>query len=165
RAPAPARPYAEEVGASPGKLRIGLLTHNPLATGEIHADCVAAARETAELLESLGHTVEETFPAALVDGALVNHFTVLWAANLVYTIRYWERKVGREVTATFVPFTPLGNMTGQPAISLPLSWNADGLPIGSHLQAAYGREDVLLRVASQLEQARPWADRIPSVHV
>ncbi len=66
---------------------------------------------------------------------------------------------------TFVPFTPLGNMTGQPAISLPLGWNADGLPIGSHLQAAYGREDVLLRVASQLEQARPWADRLPPVHV
>ena len=47
RAPPPARPYREEVGADPGKLRIGLLTHNPLDTGEIHPDCVAAARETA----------------------------------------------------------------------------------------------------------------------
>ncbi len=43
RAPSPARPYVEEVGAPPGKLRIGLLTHNPLDTGEIHADCVTAA--------------------------------------------------------------------------------------------------------------------------
>ena len=62
-APAPARPFTQEVGADPGKLRIGLLTHNPLDTGEIHPDCVAAARDTAQLLESLGHTVEETYPA------------------------------------------------------------------------------------------------------
>jgi amidase len=66
--------------------------------------------------------------------------------------------------AQFVPFTVQFNITGQPAISLPLSWNADGLPIGSQLVAAYGREDVLLRVAAQLEQARPWADRRPPVH-
>ena len=66
--------------------------------------------------------------------------------------------------ATFVPYTPLANITGQPAISLPLAWNADDLPIGSHLIARYGREDVLLRVAAQLEQAQPWADRLPSVH-
>ena len=50
------------------------------------------------------------------------------------------------------------------AISLPLAWNTDDLPIGSHLIARYGREDVLLRVAAQLEQAQPWADRLPSVH-
>ncbi|MDQ1450134.1 MAG: amidase, partial [Actinomycetota bacterium] len=75
RAPAPDRSYRQEVGASPGKLRIGLLTHNPLDTGEIHPDCVTAARETAQLLESLGHTVEETFPSALVDPTLVGHFT------------------------------------------------------------------------------------------
>ncbi|MDQ1462329.1 MAG: amidase, partial [Actinomycetota bacterium] len=80
RAPAPARRYVEEIGASPGKLRIGLLTHNPLETGDIHPDCVTAAEQTARLLESLGHTVEKTFPGALVDPALVGHFTTLWAA-------------------------------------------------------------------------------------
>ena len=63
----------------------------------------------------------------------------------------------------FVPFTPAFNMSGQPAISLPLHWNADGLPIGVQLVAAYGREDVLVRVASQLEAAHPWADRRPPV--
>jgi amidase len=47
---------------------------------------------------------------------------------------------------------------------LPLSWNADGLPIGSQLVGGFGREDVLIRVAAQLEQARPWADRRPVVH-
>jgi amidase len=66
--------------------------------------------------------------------------------------------------ASFVPYTPLANITGEPAISLPLSWNADNLPIGVQLQAAYGREDVLLRVAAQLEQAVPWRDRRAPVH-
>ena len=54
-------------------------------------------------------------------------------------------------------------MTGQPAIWLPLYWNDDGLPIGVQLVAPFGREDLLLRVAAQLEEARPWAQREPAV--
>jgi len=61
-------------------------------------------------------------------------------------------------------FTAMFNTTGQPAISLPVHWTADGLPVGSQLVAAYGREDQLIRVAAQIEQARPWADRWPSLH-
>jgi len=60
-----------------------------------------------------------------------------------------------------IPFTPACNATGQPAISLPLHWSADGLPVGVHFVAAYAREDLLVRVAAQLEQAQPWVDRRP----
>jgi len=55
-------------------------------------------------------------------------------------------------------------MTGQPAISLPLHWTPAGLPVGVQLVAAFGREDLLIRVAAQLEQSAPWADRRPVVH-
>jgi amidase len=64
----------------------------------------------------------------------------------------------------FAIFTAGFNTTGQPAISLPLHQSADGLPIGAQLVAAYGREDLLLRVAAQIEEAQPWADRTPPVH-
>lgn len=65
--------------------------------------------------------------------------------------------------AQYVPYTPAFNASGQPAISVPLHWTPDGLPIGVQLVAAYGREDVLLRVAAQLEAAQPWAHLRPPV--
>jgi len=61
------------------------------------------------------------------------------------------------LTTFMIPF----DITGQPAISLPLHWSEDGLPVGVQLVAAYAREDLLLRVSAQLEQAAPWADRHP----
>jgi len=61
-------------------------------------------------------------------------------------------------------FTALFNVTGNPAISLPLHWTDAGLPIGVQLVAPYGREDVLIQIAAQLERAQPWADRTPPVY-
>lgn len=61
----------------------------------------------------------------------------------------------------FIPYTPLCNVTGQPAMSVPLYWNSAGLPIGTHFAARLGDEATLFRLASQLESARPWAERRP----
>lgn len=61
----------------------------------------------------------------------------------------------------FVPFTPLCNVTGQPAMSMPLNWNDEGLPIGTHFVGRFGDEATLFQLAAQIEEARPWADKIP----
>jgi Asp-tRNA(Asn)/Glu-tRNA(Gln) amidotransferase A subunit family amidase len=64
---------------------------------------------------------------------------------------------------TFNPWNPVANVTGQPAISLPLDWSPDGLPIGVLFTGRFGGEATLLRLAAQLEVARPWASRRPPV--
>ncbi len=66
-------------------------------------------------------------------------------------------------SADFVPFTVVCNITGTPAMSVPLFWNAAGLPIGSHFIGRFGDEATLFQFAAQLEEARPWADKIPPI--
>jgi amidase len=238
-APAPSRRYVDEVGAEPGRLCIGLLDHHAQG-GAVAPECVAAVRSVASLLESLGHTVEQAWPAALEDTTLTLHFGALWSTSMGVGLRRFEEQLGRSLTedefepmnrvqaeiaahftavdyalafsaathfrrslqawwaegwdllltptvaelplplgaiannpdhpmdATerayqFIPFTPPFNMSGQPAINVPVEWTDAGLPVGIQLVAAYGREDVLLRVASQLEAAKPWAQRRPEV--
>lgn len=238
-APPPARPYVEELGADPGRLRIGILDHH--AQGQrVDTEVTDAAQAVGRLLESLGHHVEAAWPEALEDKTLGSTFGAMWSTNVGVLQRRFEEQLGRpleerefepmnraqaefakQLTAVdyalalsavaqyrrkmhswwqdgwdllltptlgelplklgtivndpynpmspmrrageFVAFTPAFNVSGQPAISLPLEWTAEGLPVGVQLVAAYGREDVLIRVASQLEQAKPWAHRRPSI--
>ena len=69
-----------------------------------------------------------------------------------------------QVALSMVAFTRTQNITGQPAMSVPLYWNGDNLPIGVQFAGRFGDEATLFRLAAQLEQARPWADKIPPVH-
>jgi Asp-tRNA(Asn)/Glu-tRNA(Gln) amidotransferase A subunit family amidase len=63
----------------------------------------------------------------------------------------------------WVPYTQLANLTGRPAMSLPLHWTGDGLPLGVQFVAPLGGESLLIRLAAQLEQALPWTDRVAPV--
>ena len=75
-APPPQRPYVEEVGADPGRLRIGLLDAHPRGDF-VHEDCVSAVRAAALMLEGLGHTVEPAWPVCLADTTLPETFMAL----------------------------------------------------------------------------------------
>jgi amidase len=238
-APTPRRPFIDEVGADPGRLRIGFLDFNPRG-GDVHADCVDGVQKTAKLLESLGHHVEPGFPEIFSDNDFGRAFSMLWSTNMGTAIRRFSEALGREMTpndieamnwaqaefakgvngvdfslaqassiqfrraiqswwtkgwdllltptlsapplpvgsmpnnperpmtplmtaGAWVAFTSQFNISGQPAISLPLHRTAEGLPVGMQLAAAYGREDLLIRVASQLEQAAPWAHLTPNL--
>jgi amidase len=79
-----------------------------------------------------------------------------WVLDLLGVIRPLAAQ-----TFEFIPWTPVFNVTGQPAMSVPLHWSASGLPVGMHLVGRFGDEATLFRLAGQLEQARPWAGRIP----
>jgi len=221
----PERPFAEEIGADPGRLCVAFTTEAP---GDFDVDdaCIAAARDAADLLASLGHEVEEAAPdwggpdlmgdfrpvwqtapvlypirdpsvlsplnQAFLQGALETSSSAYAAAITRLQLRarklvsLWSRYdllltptlalpptlVGWETepddpweqfdrAARFTPFTAAFNVTGQPAMSLPLRWSADGLPIGVQLVGPPLGDALLFRVASQLEAARPWSDRRP----
>ena len=71
----------------------------------------------------------------------------------------WEELI--EFIFRYVAFTPLGNFAGLPAMSVPIHWTPDGLPVGSHFIGRLGDEETLLSLAGQIERAEPWADRRP----
>jgi amidase/6-aminohexanoate-cyclic-dimer hydrolase len=76
---------------------------------------------------------------------------------------FLDYRMGPHGVLAYSPFTALANGTGQPAMSVPLHQNADGLPIGTHFMARAGDEALLLQLATQLEQADPWFDRVPEL--
>jgi amidase len=232
------RPLSEEVGASPGPLRIGVLDRPGSAAYLDDPECRAAVASTSRLLESLGHHVDPSAPKAMFDEEFPVYFGAIIAADTAAMMRDFEALLGRPIgddeieprnahfrqlgasmsapdylrtrdwigtwarrmaswwadhdllltptlgapppplgwftaegpraegrrVVSFIPYTSQFNMTGQPAVSLPLHWSPGGLPVGVQLVAGYGREDLLVRVASQLEQAAPWHDRHPPVH-
>jgi amidase len=237
-APAPARPFVQDVGASTGSLRIGLARTAPGGLTPLDQDALDAVHAAAALLTELGHEVEDAAPETFVSDESQVILKGYWPLKVAMRAVAAERELGRplaegdlepltlamlryarkrsmaDVAALLVqirdfttrslawwssgydllltPTTgaipprlgqvagrdeasqnasfrwgslaPFANITGQPAASVPLHWTTAGLPIGVQLVAGPWREDLLFRVASQMEAARPWADRRPAVH-
>jgi amidase len=237
-APPPSAPFDEAPGREPGALRVAFTTEAPNEV-PVDEECVRAVHETAELLESLGHRVEDAAPDWKDEG-YVENFIRVWIPHVTGSLNNyarlaertiersqlepltrqmaeladdvhamdflgaldWVRRLGRRIesfwrerdvlitptlagppiplgalepkegeppvqmllnSGGWVPFTPAFNITGQPAISLPLHQSADGLPIGVQLVGPAAGEELLLSLAAQLERARPWADRRPEL--
>jgi amidase len=227
-APAPERPFAAEVGASPGPLRIALCVTSGLGL-PVAAAPRAAVETTGRLLEELGHHVEILEQDVLdvtaigpflnvintgygdypgVDwsnvephnavghaaGQAIDGLTVVQALHDLQrasrgVVARWGQDFDVLVTPTMTiepplagtvlaeahahpdgppagamamaGFTALFNITGQPALSLPLYWSDAGLPVGVQFVAGPWQEDVLIRLAAQLEEAAPWSERRP----
>ncbi len=92
-----------------------------------------------------------------VEKALIRTFHRVLAPPVTGMIR---RRTWREAFE-WVGYTQLANLTGAPAMSVPLHWTAEGLPVGVHVSAGFGREALLFGLAAQLEQAAPWSHRRP----
>ncbi len=235
-APAAIRPFAQEVGADPGRLRIGFTTIGPGASAPLDGEAVKAVEDAAALLAQLGHQVEEVAPDTYTSEESLDILRGYWPIKVAMRAAPAERALGRPLgeddlepltlamlnrarrttmaetgalllqirdftlrslawwedydlllTATtgqaaprigetdgrgeaaqlatyrWSVLTPFANITGQPAASIPLHWTAEGLPLGVQLIADAWRDDLLLRVASQLEAARPWAVRLAAM--
>jgi amidase len=237
--PPPSQPFAEAARRDPGRLRIAFATEAPNGA-PVDPDVERAVRDTAQLLESLGHAVEETAPY-LDPEQYVANFVALWIGGTGEEIHTLEQLLGKPLdrermepltrqmeeisksmsatdyltaldylrrasrelarfwddrdilitptvtspaieigslepdegaepvtmlmnSASWVPFTPVWNVTGQPAMSLPLAQSSGGLPIGVQFVASLGAEDLLISLGAQLERERPWSDRRPEVH-
>jgi amidase len=102
-------------------------------------------------------------------GALWNEFDVLLTPGLAKTAIAAEGGFGKsapraiDIGGRFTPFTPVFNLTGQPAVSLPAGIGAEGLPLSVQLVGRHGAEDLLYSLAGQLESAQPWAHERPTV--
>jgi amidase len=141
----------------------------------IRDDVEEATWEQAELGRSFSAVEVQQAATTLLNGAA--RLPEWWAqgwdllitptnsgpAPMVGEFAYGTENRGERIAAAFGLFTIPFSISGQPAVSLPLHWTREGLPVGVQIIADYAREDVLIRVASQLEEAMPWRDRFPPV--
>ncbi|MBI4596542.1 MAG: amidase [Candidatus Tectomicrobia bacterium] len=88
---------------------------------------------------------------------LIGYLNAGWLLNVLGLIKPMAQQA-----FDFIPYTPVFNVTGQPAMSVPLYWNEAGLPIGMHFVGRFGDEATLFRLAGQLERAQSWFDRAPA---
>ncbi|MHB1488589.1 MAG: amidase, partial [Acidimicrobiales bacterium] len=126
-APGLARPLAEEVGAEPGQLRIGLLDHPLSPDVAPDAEVAAAVNDTGRLLESLGHRVEVSHPAALGEADFQAHFIKVVAVATATDVDTWGRHLGREISpeeleADNAGFVVLGRAVSAPEYVASLEW-------------------------------------------
>ena len=97
-----------------------------------------------------------------LKGALLASANIIASLNAGFVLKkFTDLRTLYNRTFAFMPFTPIFNASGQPAMSVPLYWNDSGLPIGMQFAGRFGDEATLFRLAGQLEKALPWADRIP----
>ena len=97
-APTHGQPYIDQIYTNPNKLRIGLWNESPRDDLELHEDCKKLTQVTAELLESLGHHVDEAHPPALDDPGIGGRFSAIWMAGANLTLQNVGRLLGRDVT-------------------------------------------------------------------
>ena len=145
-APTPARAFADEVGSDPGCLRVGVMMAAPGGFTDVHEECRAAVIEAGRLLADCGHEVGDAYPRAMDEEGFAHHFGVLFQVFAHFALGWWRRETGR----------PLGRDDVEP-----LTWTL--VEAATRIVAAHGREDVLVRIAAQIEVARPWTGRRPSI--
>jgi amidase len=100
-----------------------------------------------------------TFRISQAESRMIRMQSRLNAAWIMKTLHMID--VLAKKTFDFIPYTAIFNVTGQPAMSVPLCWNEEGLPIGMQFAARFGEEATLFRLAGQLERARPWFNTLP----
>jgi amidase len=172
---------AEELGRRPTRDELEISTWLAALLGrEFSAGKLIAALDTLQAYARVAHRFFENYDVLLTPtlgcpplaiGALEPHGVEALAHSTIANLKLGSvLRLPRVIDATirrvfsFVPFTPLANVTGQPSMSVPLYWNAAGMPIGTAFTARLGAEGLLFRLARSLEVARPWWHRLPSVH-